>query len=314
MKDGKMMLETKTMRSRMEYMIKRTQQQICDAIEKLDHVPFQEDIWSHAEGGGGISRVLQNGTIFEKAGVNISIIQGMMSKEMACATRLNKEETEDRSPPFFAAGISVVIHPHNPMVPTAHTNYRYFEVGDAYAPHTWWFGGGADLTPAYLFTEDAIHFHQTHKDVCDHFDLSFYPQFKQQCDNYFYIVHRKERRGIGGIFFEHLNNHSSEDLFAFVSSCAQAFVPAYFPIVQQRFSLPFTESQKRWQQIRRGRYVEFNLVYDRGTAFGFHSGGRTESILMSLPLLARWEYDYQPPYGSPEAQMVEILRTPHEWV
>jgi coproporphyrinogen III oxidase len=199
------------------------------------------------------------------------------------------------------------------MAPTAHANYRYFELGDGATPEAWWFGGGSDLTPAYLFEEDAAHFHRVHKEACDRYDASLYPRLKRACDEYFYLPHRGERRGVGGIFFDRLNGDDPEGLFAFVRGCADAFVPAYLPLVEARKDAPFTAAQRRWQEMRRGRYVEFNLVYDRGTLFGFKTGGRAESILMSLPLVARWEYDHQPEPGGPEARLVEVLRTPREW-
>jgi coproporphyrinogen III oxidase len=182
------------------------------------------------------------------------------------------------------------------------------------APASWWFGGGADLTPAYLFEEDAVHFHRVHKEVCDRHCVSFYPRFKQWCDEYFYIAHRGERRGVGGIFFDNLNDRRPEALLAFVTHCAQAFVPAYLPLVLRRKDMPYNDMHKQWQQLRRGRYVEFNLTYDRGTLFGLKTGGRTESILMSLPLMARWEYDFQPTPGSAEARTMEVLRQPRAWV
>jgi len=200
------------------------------------------------------------------------------------------------------------------MAPTAHANYRYFERGDGSVPGSWWFGGGADLTPSYLFEEDARHFHQTHKDACDSFDPSFYPRFKKWCDEYFFIKHRGETRGVGGIFFDDLHDRDSDTLLSFATACANAFVPSYIPLVERRKDMAFTDAQKEWQQLRRGRYVEFNLVYDRGTVFGLRTAGRIESILMSLPLTARWEYCNEPIEGSPEEKMLGVLRTPCSWV
>jgi coproporphyrinogen III oxidase len=199
------------------------------------------------------------------------------------------------------------------MVPSAHANYRYFELGDESSPQSWWFGGGADLSPSYLIREDAVHFHRVHRAACDAHDPGFYPRFKKWCDDYFYIAHREERRGIGGIFFDNLNDRDPNDLFAFVCSCAQAFVPAYLPIVERRKDSLFTESQKHWQGIRRGRYVEFNLLYDRGTSFGLRIGGRTESILMSLPLVGCWDETMSRP-ESFETKTLEVLRHPQEWI
>jgi coproporphyrinogen III oxidase len=259
---------------------------------------------------------MQNGTVFEKAGVNVAMVYGTLSAEAARAALGHGRGLGDHEVSFYATGVSVVIHPHNPMAPSAHANYRYVEYvphHDA-APASWWFGGGADLTPAYLFEEDAVHFHRLHKEVCDRHCVSFYPRFKQWCDEYFYIAHRGERRGVGGIFFDNLNDRPPEALLTFVTHCAQAFVPAYLPLVLRRKDMPYNERHKQWQQLRRGRYVEFNLTYDRGTLFGLKTGGRTESILMSLPLMARWEYDFQPTPGSAEARTVEVLRQPRAWV
>jgi coproporphyrinogen III oxidase len=244
------------------------------------------------------------------------MVHGTLSPEAAHAALGQGREMGNEEVRFFATGVSVVIHPHSPMVPSVHANYRYLEYLPKHGtgPVAWWFGGGADLTPSYLFDEDAIHFHRMHQQVCDQYDTSFYSRFKAGCDDYFYIPHRGERRGIGGIFFDNLNDRSPEALLAFVTNCAQAFVPAYMPIVMRRHDLPYNETHKQWQQLRRGRYVEFNLTYDRGTLFGLKTGGRIESILMSLPLMAGWEYDAQPAPGSEEARLVDILRHPREWV
>lgn len=303
------------MRSRFEAMIRKAQDNICAQVEALDGKGFHEDAWVREDGGGGISRVLQNGNVFEKAGVNVSVVYGTMPPE-AVAAASARGVTRDvgyapgEAVPFFAAGISSVMHPWNPMAPTMHFNYRYFETDRG----LWWFGGGTDLTPAYLFDEDAKHFHSTLKDCCDRHDPGFYPKFKKWCDDYFLIKHRGERRGIGGIFFDDLNDRSQEDLFRFSSDCTSQVCDAYLPVVKKRKDESYTEDQKRWQQIRRGRYVEYNLVYDRGTVFGLKTGGRIESILMSLPLIGRWEYDHSPEPGSWEAQTLEALKTPREWV
>jgi coproporphyrinogen III oxidase len=304
--------------------VRERQDAICAAIEALEGPAggrFRQDGWTRPGGGGGTTRVLQQGTVFEKAGVNVSAVHGLLSPEVARAAAGPGHLTggspgghpAEGQAPFFAASLSLVLHPHNPMAPTAHANYRYFELGDGATPEAWWFGGGSDLTPAYLFEEDAAHFHRVHKAACDGYDADLYPRLKRACDEYFYLPHRGERRGVGGIFFDRLNGDDPEALFAFVRGCADAFGPAYLPLVEARKDAPFTAAQRRWQELRRGRYVEFNLVYDRGTLFGFKTGGRAESILMSLPLVARWEYDHQPEPGSPEARLVEVLRTPREW-
>jgi coproporphyrinogen III oxidase len=308
------MLTGKNMPQRMERMVRQAQESICQAIADLDGTHFRKDVWNRSEGGGGDSRVLQDGNVFEKAGVNVAVVSGTMSAEAAQSALGRSRKLPEGPLEFFATGLSMVVHPHNPMAPSAHANYRYFEVvGSAGAPY-WWFGGGADLSPSYLMREDAEHFHRVHKGVCDLYDASFYPRFKKWCDDYFYIAHREERRGVGGIFFDNMNDRDQSELFQFVSSCARAFVPAYLPIVERRRDMPFTDSQKHWQAIRRGRYVEFNLVYDRGTTFGLKTGGRTESILMSLPLVGCWD-EMNLPYGdSPEIRTLEVLRHPQEWV
>jgi coproporphyrinogen III oxidase len=297
----------------MEQMVRAAQDTICTALARVDGGTFREDTWQRPGGGGGTSRVLQDGKVFEKAGVNVSVVHGTLSPEAASKMGGGKALGE-RDLDFFATGISLVIHPHNPMAPTAHANYRYFERGDGSLPGSWWFGGGADLTPAYLFEEDAKHFHRAHKIACDAHDPAFYPRFKKWCDEYFYLPHREETRGLGGIFFDDLHDRGRDVLFAFARDCAAAFVPAYVPIVERRMGLPYTEANKLWQALRRGRYVEFNLIYDRGTLFGLKTGGRVESILMSLPLQARWEYDHSPPSGSDEARVTEVLRQPRAWV
>src|SRR5262249_34413590 len=259
--------------------------------------------------------VLQNGNVFEKAGVNVAVVHGTIPAAAARAAMGDRMQ-DDYDCTFFATGVSVVIHPHNPMAPTAHANYRYFELKSSAATTcgTWWFGGGADLTPVYLFEEDVVHFHHVHKEVCDLYCESFYPRFKQRCDEYFYIPHRGERRGVGGIFFDNLHDRDPENLLAFVTRCAHAFGPAYLPVLARRKDIPYSPPQKDWQAIRRGRYVEFNLLYDRGTTFGLKTGGRTESILMSLPPKACWEYDCHPTPGSHEARTLAVLKSPRAWL
>ena len=306
-------MSTKSMREKMEAMVRRTQDEICSALSALDGTPFRTDTWEREGGGGGTSRVIQDGEVFEKAGVNVSVVYGTLSPEAARSMGGGKELGEEDLD-FFATGVSLVIHPHNPMAPTAHANFRYFERGNGTKPGSWWFGGGADLTPSYLFEEDCRHFHQTYKDACDAHDPAYYPRFKTWCDDYFFIKHRGERRGVGGIFFDDLHDRSPEELLAFSESCQRAFVPSYLPLVERRKDLAFTEEQRAWQQMRRGRYVEFNLVYDRGTVFGLRTAGRIESILMSLPLTARWEYCHDPQADSEEAKLLEVLREPRDWV
>jgi coproporphyrinogen III oxidase len=304
------MLTTSTaMRTRMEEMVRAAQAAICDALGPLDERPFQEDAWRHPEGGGGVSRVLQDGTVFDKAGVNVAAVEGSLHPE-ALAAMIAKQDLEPAPHRFVAVGLSVVVHPRSPWVPTVHCNYRYFELDDG----RWWFGGGTDLTPAYLVADDARHFHRTLKAACDRHDPAFYPRFKKWCDDYFQLPHRGEARGVGGIFFDDLRDREPAALFAFVADCAAAFVPAYLPLVERGLSRPWGEHESRWQGLRRGRYVEFNLMYDRGTRFGLRTGGRVESILMSLPLHARWEYAHEPEPGSLEAATLDVLRQPQEWV
>ena len=305
------------MRARFEKMIRAAQDEICNAISELDGKPFHEDAWTRPGGGGGISRVLQDGNVFEKAGVNVSVVYGQMPPEAYRAATGEPGESKEMIP-FFAAGISSVMHPHNPMAPTVHFNYRYFETdapkGAAGAPRAWWFGGGTDLTPSYIFDEDVSYFHQTLKDVCDKHDGAFYPKFKQWADDYFMIKHRGERRGVGGVFFDDMNDRSKDELLAFATDMAGAVVPAYVPLVAKHKDDKFTAEERAWQQMRRGRYVEFNLVYDRGTTFGLKTGGRIESILMSLPRHCEWQYDHSPAPGSREEDALDAFKNPRTWV
>lgn len=317
----------------MESFIKEQQKIIVAELERVDGKKFKVDTWARDVGGGGISCVLQEGNVFEKAGVNISIVYGTLPKPAIAKMKANHKNidlTAD-SLPFFAAGLSMVLHPINPMAPTVHLNYRYFELEDKDGNvGTWWFGGGTDLTPSYLFDEDAVHFHKTIKEACEKHDKDYYPRFKKWCDEYFSNKHRNETRGIGGIFFDDLDDthkpadssdeddlegKDQENTFAFVQTCLKSFLPSYIPIIERRKDMPFTEKEKMWQQIRRGRYVEFNLVHDRGTAFGLNTpSARVESILMSLPLTASWRYMYETEKGSREQRLVDVLRTPKEWV
>jgi coproporphyrinogen III oxidase len=278
------------------------QDHLCAVLQTLDgHATFREDLWQRAEGGGGRTRVLVEGDVFEKAGVNFSEVDGEMAPELAA-------QIPGEGSRFTATGISLVLHPRNPFVPTVHANYRYLTKGAK-----WWFGGGADLTPYYPYREDVIHFHRVWKQVCErHRPLIDYRRLKQWCDEYFFLAHRGEARGVGGIFFDYLEG-DWEALFAFVQDCGNAFVDAYRPLVERRRDLPYTEQQRAFQEFRRGRYVEFNLLYDRGTVFGLKTGGRVESILMSLPPVVRWGYDYRPEPGSPEAELLEIYLRPRDW-
>eukprot|EP00899_Mesostigma_viride_P026524 jgi/Mesvir1/7056/Mv09172-RA.1 len=314
-----------SIRIRMEKMIREAQASITRALSDVDGKEFQEDCWMRPGGGGGWSRVLQDGNVFEKAGVNVSVVYGTMPPEAyrAASSKASGErsapEPVGKEPiPFFAAGISSVVHPRNPMAPTMHFNYRYFEAQAPKdmpgAPQSWWFGGGTDLTPSFLFEEDVKQFHQVYKDICDKHDPEFYLKYKKWCDEYFLIKHRGERRGVGGIFFDDLCDREKEKIFAFAKDCAAGVVPAYVPLVKKHKDDKFTEEQKRWQQLRRGRYAEFNLVYDRGTIFGLKTGGRIESILMSLPLTCRWEYDHKPAPGSREADLLDACMNPRDWL
>ncbi|XP_010260773.1 PREDICTED: coproporphyrinogen-III oxidase 1, chloroplastic [Nelumbo nucifera] len=308
-----------SVRARFEKMIRDVQDSVCAALEAADGgAKFKEDVWSRPGGGGGISRVLQDGAVFEKAGVNVSVVYGVMPPEAYRAARGENSAEKPGPVPFFAAGISSVLHPKNPFAPTLHFNYRYFETDAPKdvpgAPRQWWFGGGTDLTPSYIFEDDVKHFHTVQKSACDKFDPTFYPRFKKWCDDYFFIKHRGERRGLGGIFFDDLNDYNQEMLLSFATECANSVIPAYIPIIERRKDTPFTEQHKAWQQLRRGRYVEFNLVYDRGTTFGLKTGGRIESILVSLPLTARWEYDHKPEEGTEEWKLLDACINPKEWI
>jgi len=290
------------LKGEMQRFVEALQDEICQGLESVDPKGrFREDPWKREGGGGGRSRVLEEGEVFEKAGVNTSTVYGELSEAFA-----KKLQGEGRS--FHATGISLVIHPRNPMVPTTHANFRMIVQGGKA-----WFGGGADLTPYYLFEEDAAHFHRTLKAACDAHDAAYYPRFKKVCDEYFWLKHRGEARGVGGVFFENMGGELEKE-FAFVRDSGKAFLPAYLPIVKRRKDLPYTPEQRAWQEIRRGRYAEFNLVWDRGTVFGLETNGRTESILMSLPPRVRWVYDHHPAPGSPEAKLVEVLMKPREWV
>ncbi len=292
--------------------IEKLQDTITTALENLDgKATFKEDIWKRPEGGGGRTRVIENGVVFEKGGVNISGVHGALPKSMQ--TYFGVENAN-----FFACGLSLVLHPTNPMVPTVHANWRYFEMYDKEGNLVdQWFGGGQDLTPYYLFEDDAIHFHTVCKKACDAHQPEFYKKYKKRCDDYFWNTHRNESRGIGGLFFDYckINERMTmKDWYNFVTEVGDHFLEAYIPIVLKRKNLKFSQQERDWQEIRRGRYVEFNLVHDKGTLFGLRTNGRIESILMSLPPHVQWRYDYQPIAGSKEEKLVDILKHPKEWV
>lgn len=292
---------------------KSIQTDICEGLESLEPTArFKSDEWERADakggpGGGGLTRILSGGQIFEKAGVNFSRVRGTMPAAFAAKLGGPNEDV-----PFFATGVSLVIHPYSPMVPTTHANWRYLELGEKQ-----WFGGGSDLTPYYLFEEDAVHFHSVLKGVCDRHSPNYYPRFKKGCDEYFYLPHRKETRGIGGIFYDYLGRDEAVDLEAtlnFSHDLGFAFREQYLPIVERRKDTPFGEREKKFQLLRRGRYVEFNLLYDRGTHFGLQTGGRIESILMSLPAVVNWDYCPTIEPGSAEETLIKTLMNPREWI
>ena len=286
------------------------QQKITDALLQLDdQLVLVEDEWRRDEGGGGRSRVLRNGKVFEQGGINFSHVHGNALPASATAHR---PELAGRS--YQALGDSLVIHPLNPYVPTTHMNVRFFMAEKAGVEPAWWFGGGFDLTPYYGFEDDARHWHKTASKACEKFGTDVYSRFKRWCDDYFYIKHRQEPRGIGGLFFDDLNEWDYDKCFEFIQSVGDHFLPAYLPVVERRKDTPYGDQQRKFQLYRRGRYVEFNLVYDRGTLFGLQSGGRTESILMSMPPLARWEYNWHPEPGTPEAKLYEVFLKPRDWI
>ena len=292
--------------------IRNLQNTITEELERIDgKAAFKEDLWERPEGGGGRTRVIQDGNVFEKGGVNISEVHGTLPESMQQYFGVTDAD-------FFACGLSLVIHPVNPYVPTVHANWRYFELYDSEGNIvTQWFGGGQDLTPYYLFEEDAAHFHHICKKACDVHDTGFYPKFKSRCDEYFHNSHRGEARGIGGLFFDYLkttDEMSMNNWYDFVTEVGDSFLDAYAPIVKLRKNLPFEQRHRDWQEIRRGRYVEFNLVHDKGTLFGLKTNGRIESILMSLPPHVQWRYDFQPEQGSEEEKLVQVLKAPREWV
>ncbi len=285
------------------------QDRFCEAFQGFEPgVAFREDLWRSEQGGGGRSRILENGQVLEKVGINFSHVYGLQLPASATASR---PELVGRR--FHAMGVSVVVHPRNPYVPTSHANVRYLQA-DGEDNAVWWFGGGFDLTPYYGFDEDAVHWHSAARNACQPFGADVYPRFKQWCDQYFFLTHRNESRGIGGLFFDDLNDWGFDRCFEFLQSVGDHYLPAYLPILERRKDLPFADRERKFQLYRRGRYVEFNLVYDRGTLFGLQSDGRTESILMSLPPLVSWCYDWHPEPGSPEARLYEEFLKPRDWL
>ena len=292
--------------------IQNLQNTICAGLESVDgKAQFVEDLWERPEGGGGRTRVIENGAVFEKGGVNISSVYGELP--LALRKQFGVEAGD-----FYACGLSLVLHPKNPMVPTVHANWRYFEMYDGSgAIVTQWFGGGQDLTPYYLFDEDAIHFHTVCKKACDQHNANFYPMYKKRCDEYFWNAHRNEARGIGGLFFDYLKENDEftlQNRYNFVTEVGNSFLESYLPIVEKRKELEYSEIQRDWQEIRRGRYVEFNLVHDKGTLFGLKTNGRIESILMSLPPNVQWRYCHEPEEGTWEAKLIDVLMHPKDWI
>ncbi|WP_136482542.1 oxygen-dependent coproporphyrinogen oxidase [Cognatitamlana onchidii] len=299
------------MKNKFYQYIQDLQDSITTKLETIDSkAKFKQDLWKRPEGGGGRTRVIENGAVFEKGGVNISGVHGKLPKSMQVYFNVGVVD-------FFACGLSLVLHPKNPMVPTVHANWRYFEMYDEDGSIIdSWFGGGQDLTPYYLFEDDAKHFHQTCKTACDKHNPEFYPIYKKRCDEYFYNTHRNEGRGVGGLFFDYCktsDDMTMENWYNFVTEIGNSFLTAYTPIVEKRKDLPYTKANRDWQEIRRGRYVEFNLVHDKGTLFGLKTNGRIESILMSLPPHVQWVYDHHPKPGSEEAKLLEVLANPKTW-
>ncbi len=304
-------MEEQTIKNKFYTFISDLQDTITSALEKADgKAVFKEDHWQRKEGGGGRTRVIENGGVIEKGGVNISAVHGTLPPAMQTYFKVGELD-------FYATGISLVLHPENPFVPTVHANFRYFEMYDGQGVVVdSWFGGGLDLTPYYLFEEDASHFHGVCKEVCSRHQMADYKLFKEKCDEYFYNSHRGEGRGIGGLFYDYCraDDHSTmADWLSFQQDMASHFLKAYLPILEKRKSLPYTAAEREWQEIRRGRYVEFNLVHDKGTLFGLKTNGRIESILMSLPPHVQWQYDHHPKPESREEKLVEVLRNPREW-
>ena len=300
------------MKKKFNRYIEKLQDRITQKLSELDgKARFKEDFWERSDGGGGRTRVIENGAVFEKGGVNTSAVHGELPDSM-------KSYFKVKAGDFFACGLSLVIHPKNPFVPTVHANWRYFELYSSKGElQDQWFGGGQDLTPYYLFEEDARHFHQICKKTCDEHDKDFYPLYKKRCDEYFWNAHRGEARGVGGLFFDYLRpdeKRSAENWYQFVTGVGDNFLEAYVPIVQKRKNLSYSDVQRQWQEVRRGRYVEFNLIHDKGTLFGLKTNGRIESILMSLPPHVQWQYNHKPDPNSKEEELVNVLENPRAWV
>lgn len=309
MANGKMTMNTPDI-SRIKQFLLNLQDDICQQLAHADGTArFAEHHWTNTGGGGGRSRVLRNGAVFEQAGVNFSHVQG---DQLPASATAHRSELAGRS--FQAMGVSLVVHPENPYVPTSHANVRFFIAQKPGVEPVWWFGGGFDLTPFYGFEDDARHWHRTALHLCQPFGEDVYPRYKKWCDDYFHIKHRGEQRGIGGLFFDDLNTPDFEQCFAFTQAVGHGFLAGYLPIIARRKALPWGERERQFQLYRRGRYVEFNLVWDRGTLFGLQTGGRTESILMSMPPLVRWEYDYQPEPDSPEAALYRDFLPVRDWL
>ncbi|WP_126458272.1 oxygen-dependent coproporphyrinogen oxidase [Sulfuritortus calidifontis] len=316
--------------SKVKAFLLQLQELIVERLAQIDGKPFRSDTWTRPEGGGGLTRLIEDGNVFERGGVNFSHVAGSHLPPSASAHR---PELAGRR--FEAMGVSLVLHPRNPYCPTVHMNVRFFKAEKPGAEPVWWFGGGMDLTPYYGFEEDAVHFHRTCRKALEPFGADYHPKFKQWCDDYFYLRHRQEPRGVGGIFFDDLNGASAlspnsppvgdrdaeslrdaafQHCFNLTESVGDHFLPAYLPILERRMDTPYGERERDFQAYRRGRYVEFNLVWDRGTLFGLQSGGRTESILMSLPPIVKWRYDWSPEPGTPEARLYEVFLQPRDWV
>ncbi|CAG2162590.1 unnamed protein product [Oppiella nova] len=320
--------DSESMRKKFELFVMKVQKDVCHELQKVEDkdndidgnhesANFRVDRWTREEGGGGVSCVLEDGRVFEKAGVNISVVYGTLGAPAAQQMKSRGKAFKDNADlKFFACGVSSVIHPRNPNVPTLHFNYRYFEVQDVTNDEKyWWFGGGTDMTPYILDEKDVTHFHQTLKNACDRHNKTYYQKFKKWCDQYFFINHRNECRGIGGLFFDDIDHPNQKEAFDFVKSCADAIIPCYIPVVNNNVNKGYSYSDRQWQLLRRGRYVEFNLIYDRGTKFGLVTpGSRYESILMSLPLVAKWQYCHSPEPGSKEDRLMQVLKKPREWV
>tara|TARA_B110000240_G_C13512051_1_gene460226 strand:- start:6961 stop:7866 length:906 start_codon:yes stop_codon:yes gene_type:complete len=298
------------MKNKFSVYIDSLQERITSDLEKLDgKSKFIKDNWEREKGGGGLTMILENGDVFEKAGVNVSKVYGNLPESMSKLLKVDQSH-------FFACGISLVLHPKNPMAPTFHANLRYFELYEHNVLKDRWFGGGLDLTPYYIFEEDIVHFHKSCKKVCDSYNEGFYSKYKRKCDEYFWNSHRNEARGVGGLFFDYCresNEMNIDNWFSFISDLGNSFLKSYVPIIKKRKDLDYNNSHEKWQQIRRGRYVEFNLLHDKGTLFGLKTNGRIESILISMPPKAQWVYNQTPSKGSEEEKLLNILKSPKKW-